>query len=389
MKYACFDLPLAAARAHAPWVWALGWLLACVNMGPAHAASQAPDRLAPVPARLWHSVAKQRSKNPHRHKAAKAPSHGDTPEVLALAERIAQTHALPTPWVQRHVSQAVRLDSLSALVLPPATPSAKNWQAYRERFVEPRRIAAGLAFWQQHAQALQRAEQRYGVPAELVVGIIGVETYYGRHMGNFRLIDALSTLALNFPTEHPRHLERRAFFQAELGHFLAQAHRAGPAALQMKGSYAGAMGWPQFMPSSVAQWAVDFDGNGRIDLVRSPVDAIGSVANYLKSFGWVSGMPTHYPVTPPVEPGQLETRLLPDILPSFSAERMAELGATLDESGQKHTGPMALVELFNGGQTPSYVAGTENFYVVTRYNWSSYYAMAVIELGQAIRNARP
>ena len=157
----------------------------------------------------------------------------------------------------------------------------------------------------------------------------------------------------------------------------------------MKGSYAGAMGWPQFMPSSVAQWAVDFDGNGRIDLVRSPVDAIGSVANYLKSFGWVSGMPTHYPVTPPVEPGQLETLLLPDILPSFSAERMAELGATLDESGQKHTGPMALVELFNDGQTPSYVAGTENFYVVTRYNWSSYYAMAVIELGQAIRNARP
>jgi membrane-bound lytic murein transglycosylase B len=281
------------------------------------------------------------------------------------------------------------LDSLSALVLPPATPSAKNWQAYRERFVEPRRIAAGLAFWQQHAQVLQRAEQHYGVPAELVVGIIGVETYYGRHMGNFRLIDALSTLALNFPTEHPRHSERRAFFQAELGHFLAQAHQAGPSALNAKGSYAGAAGWPQFMPSSVAQWAVDFDENGRIDLVRSPVDAIGSVANYLKSFGWVSGMPTHYPVTPPVEPGPLETLLLPDILPSFSAERMAELGATLDAAGQRHVGPMALVELFNGGQTPSYVAGTENFYVVTRYNWSSYYALAVIDLGQAIRNARP
>ena len=207
-------------------------------------------------------------------------------------------------------------------------------------------------------------------------------------MGNFRLIDALSTLALNFPTEHPRHAERSAFFQAELGHFLAQAHRAGPSALNAKGSYAGAAGWPQFMPSSVAQWAVDFDGDGRIDLVRSPVDAIGSVANYLKSFGWVSGMPTHYPVTPPADPTQRETLLLPDILPSFSAERMTELGATLQGPGMQHSGPLALVELHNGGQEPSYVAGTENFYVVTRYNWSSYYALAVIELGQEIKAIR-
>ena len=368
--------------------WALLVAMCCAPWAAASPKAQSNAVASPGE----HQRVSKPAKSSHRAKGTKAPkaqAHGDTPEVLALSERIANSHQLPLPWVRRHIAHALRLDSLSALVLPPATPSAKNWQAYRERFVEPRRIAAGLAFWQLHAQALQRAEQRYGVPAELVVGIIGVETYYGRHMGNFRLIDALSTLALNFPTEHPRHSERRAFFQAELGHFLAQAHRAEPAALQMKGSYAGAMGWPQFMPSSVDQWAVDFDGNGRIDLVRSPVDAIGSVANYLKSFGWVSGMPTHYPVTPPVEPGPLETLLLPDILPSFSAERMAELGATLDAAGQKHVGPMALVELFNGGQTPSYVAGTENFYVVTRYNWSSYYALAVIELGQAIRNARP
>ncbi len=367
--------------------WALLVAMCCAPWAGASPNAQSNAVASPGA----HQRASKPAKSNHRAKGPKAPkaqAHGDTPEVQALAERIAQTHDLPVPWVRRQMAHAVRLDSLSALVLPPATPSAKNWQAYRERFVEPRRIAAGLAFWQQHAQALQRAEQRYGVPAELVVGIIGVETYYGRHMGNFRLIDALSTLALNFPTEHPRHSERRAFFQAELGHFLAQAHRAGPSALNAKGSYAGAAGWPQFMPSSVAQWAVDFDENGRIDLVRSPVDAVGSVANYLKSFGWVSGMPTHYPVTPPVEPGPLETLLLPDILPSFSAERMAELGATLDAAGQKHVGPMALVELFNGGQTPSYVAGTENFYVVTRYNWSSYYALAVIELGQEIKAAR-
>ena len=367
--------------------WALLVAMCCAPWAAASSKAQGNAVASPGA----HQRASKPAKPSHRAKGPKAPkaqAHGDTPEVQALAERIAQTHDLPIPWVRRHIAHAVRLDSLSALVLPPATPSAKNWQAYRERFVEPRRIAAGLAFWQQHAQALQRAEQRYGVPAELVVGIIGVETYFGRHMGNFRLIDALSTLALHFPTAHPRHAERREFFQAELGHFLAQAHRAGPSALNAKGSYAGAMGWPQFMPSSVAQWAVDFDGNGRIDLVRSPVDAIGSVANYLKSFGWVSGMPTHYPVTPPADTTQRETLLLPDILPSFSAERMVELGASLDAEGQKHIGPMALVELFNGGQEPSYVAGTENFYVVTRYNWSSYYALAVIELGQEIKAAR-
>ncbi len=380
---------VAMAQSHltmSRWAWlyvlvvtlcAAPWAVAQTKNNPTKASASAQQRAAKA------------VKSQHRAKAAKAPTHGDTPEVQALSERLAQAHQLPLPWVRRQIAHAARLDSLSSLVLPPATPSAKNWQAYRERFVEPRRIAAGLAFWQQHRLALQRAEKKYGVPAELVVGIIGVETYFGRHMGNFRLIDALSTLALNFPTEHPRHAERSAFFQAELGHFLAQAHRAGPSALNTKGSYAGAMGWPQFMPSSVAQWAVDFDGDGRIDLVRSPVDAIGSVANYLKSFGWVSGMPTHYPVTPPMDPAQRETLLLPDILPSFSAERMTELGATLQGPGLQHTGPLALVELHNGGQEPSYVAGTENFYVVTRYNWSSYYALAVIELAQAIRDARP
>ncbi len=360
--------------------WAMGLALA--------AASGIPSTLS-VQAHAWQTVAQQRGEKTHRPKPAKAPLMGETPEVLALAERIAQAHQLPLPWVRRQLAHAARLDSVLPLVMPPATPSAKNWQAYRERFVEARRIAAGLAFWQQHHRALERAEQRFGVPAELIVGIIGVETYYGRHMGSLKLIDTLCTLALHFPTDHPRHAERRAFFQAELGHFLAQAHRFGPAFMNTKGSYAGAQGWPQFMPSSIAQWAVDFDGDGRIDLVRSPTDAIGSVANYLKAFGWKTGMPTHFPVTPPQAADQLETLLLPDILPSFSPERMVELGAQFSAEGLQHKGPLALVELHNGGQTPSYVAGTENFYVVTRYNWSSYYAMAVIELGQAIRQARP
>jgi len=213
-----------------------------------------------------------------------------------------------------------------------------------------------------------------------------VETFYGQNMGNYRVLDALTTLTLNFPAAHPRAAERQAFFKSELGHFLVQAHKQGDAGAT--GSFAGAMGWPQFMPSSIAKFAVDFDGDGRIDLRNSPVDAIGSVANYFKAFGWQTGMPTHYPVR--FDEARLDkaTLLAPDILPSFSVSSFTAKGAVLDEPAQQHQGQLALVELFNGDDAPSYVAGTDNFYVVTRYNWSSYYALAVIELGQAVKANR-
>jgi membrane-bound lytic murein transglycosylase B len=240
-----------------------------------------------------------------------------------------------------------------------------------------------VKFWREHEDALRRAEQRYGVPAHMVVGIIGVETFYGKHMGKFSVLDVLTTLSLDFPTEHPRAAERQAFFQSELGHFLKQTRQG--ASIKRLGSYAGAMGWPQFMPSSWSQFAVDFDGDGRVDLQRSPVDAIGSVANYFASFGWEKGMPTHFDIDVSGPEVDLPTLTAPDILPTFSAARMTELGARLEQSGLSHEGQLALIELQNGGLAPSYVAGTSNFYVVTRYNWSSYYALAVIELGEQIR----
>jgi len=168
---------------------------------------------------------------------------------------------------------------------------------------------------------------------------------------------------------------------------LVQAHKQGDA--NATGSFAGAMGWPQFMPSSWRKFAVDFDGDGRIDLLHNPVDAIGSVAHYFKAFGWQTGMPTHYPVRFDETRLDKPSLLAPDILPSFSVRNFQDKGAVLEEAAQQHTGPLALVELFNGEDAPSYVAGTENFYVVTRYNWSSYYAMAVIELGAAVKAAMP
>jgi membrane-bound lytic murein transglycosylase B len=319
------------------------------------------------------------------------PSFGLMPEVSALADELATQHALPVAWVRQQLSGARRLSGVPQLVLPPPVSVPKNWRAYRERFIEPRRIEAGVKFWQTYRSALTRAEQTYGVPAEMVVGIIGVETFYGQNMGNYRVLDALTTLTLDFPAAHPRAAERQAFFKSELGHFLVQLRqqsRNGNTA-PITGSFAGAMGWPQFMPSSINKFAVDFDGDGTIDLRNSPVDAIGSVANYFKAFGWQTGMPTHYPVRFDETRLDKPTLLAPDILPSFSVSSFLAKGALLDGDAVQHAGPLALVEVFNGDDAPSYVAGTENFYVVTRYNWSSYYALAVIELGQAVKAALP
>jgi membrane-bound lytic murein transglycosylase B len=328
---------------------------------------------------------KNKIHHPVRNKTPDGPAYGNTPEVNELAEKIACEQQLPVRWVKQQLASAKHLKELPKLVLPPPVSQPKNWSAYRARFIEPRRIAAGVAFWLDHKAALERAQATYGVPAEIMVGILGVETFYGQHMGNYRVLDALTTLSLDFPAEHPRAAERQAFFQSELGYFLRQLHQQPPKAKPILGSFAGAMGWPQFMPSSWAKFAVDFDGDGRIDLLNSPVDAIGSVANYFKAYGWQTGMPTHYAISFDESTLDKTALLAPDILPSFSVSNFQAKGVVLDEAGQQHKGQLALVELLNGEDAPSYVAGTDNFYVVTRYNWSSYYAMAVIELGAAVK----
>ena len=307
---------------------------------------------------------------------------------MQFADEAAARQSLDAAWVRAAVAEARFLPQVPQLMLPPPQGTAKNWRVYRGRFVEPIRIRAGLRFWQEHAATLARAEAQYGVPAEIIVGIIGVETIYGQQMGGFRVLDALATLAFDFPSAHPRAAERRAFFRSELEQFLALCQRTGMEPAAPRGSYAGAMGLGQFMPSSWARYAVDFDGDGRIDLFRSASDAIGSVAHYFQQYGWTTGQPTHYPVALDEARLNLPALLAPDIRPTFSAAQMASLGALVLGEGAQSPGPLALIELQNGGDTPSYVAGTQNFYVVTRYNWSSYYAMAVIELGRAVAAAR-
>ncbi|HEY1090702.1 MAG TPA: lytic murein transglycosylase, partial [Burkholderiaceae bacterium] len=223
------------------------------------------------------------------------------------------------------------------------------------------------------------------VPASVVAGIIGVETFYGRIMGNFSALDALATLSFAFPSGRS---DRSPLFRKHLGELFVLARKEGVEPGSLKGSYAGAMGWGQFMPGSWNKYAVDFDGDGHIDLIGNPVDAIGSIANFLAEHGWQRGMPSDYTLKLPSETATRAALLVHDIEPKFSAAQLATRGVALSEAGQQHAGPLAVIELQRGAAAPMYFAGTQNFYVLTRYNQSAYYAMAVIELGRVLAAKR-
>jgi len=304
--------------------------------------------------------------------------------VAELIDELSDQHGFERETLKTQFSKVHYLDNVVKLINPPPPTKLKNWTVYRERFIEPTRLRAGVAFWKKYEVPLKRAETEFGVPAEIIVGILGVETMYGKMTGNVRVVDALATLAFAYPPTANREA-RMQYFRSELKQVFLLARENDMDPLSFYGSFAGAIGLPQFMPGSIRRFAVDFDGDGKIDLMNSPVDAIGSVANYFKAFGWKTGLPTHHAIQLQASEQDMDILLAPDILPSFSLETLQAKGVQLPESAQQHPGPYALVELQNGDAPNSYVAGTDNFYVVTRYNWSSYYAMAVIGLGQAVK----
>ena len=310
-------------------------------------------------------------------------TYGLRDDVVRFADAIAERRDLDAAWVRRALAQARFIPSVTRYIMPPVAGTAKNWAAYRARFVEPIRIRAGVAFWRANERWLAQAEEIYGVPPEAVVGIVGVESIFGRQMGDFRIIDALATLSFDFPVGRK---DRSAFFKDELESWFVLCKSEGLDPLAWRGSYAGAIGMAQFMPSSFNKYAVDFDGDGRVDLHASAADVIGSVANYLAEFGWQRDLPTRFAVRPPTDTANRAALLAADIVPTFSAAEMAARGTVLGSDALASTGPLALVELQNGAAAPTYVAGTANFYAITRYNWSSYYAMAVIDLGMAVRS---
>ncbi|GLR27450.1 soluble lytic transglycosylase B [Limnobacter litoralis] len=303
----------------------------------------------------------------------------NNPKAIEMAESLYAEHGIAVQDTLNLLHQAQFQPSVVKAVLPPVNPTVKNWDVYRSRFVEPYRIKKGFEFWQKNADVLKMAEEKYGVPQSVIVAIIGIETIYGRHTGNYRVIDALSTLAFAYP-EGQR--DRSDFFKAELAKFLVLCKQSNLDATEVKGSYAGAIGLGQFMPSSWLNYAVDGNGDSKIDLFHTQSDAIFSVANFLKVHGWQPGAATLVPVT--IRPhADLQTLLKPDIQPTFTGEQMNQLGLTLEQPVQPDE-KLALVELVRGEKQPSYVVGGQNFYTVTRYNRSAFYATSVLELAQAI-----
>jgi membrane-bound lytic murein transglycosylase B len=261
-----------------------------------------------------------------------------------------------------------------------ATPaSARAWAEYRANFVNDRQIGGGVEFWRQHQAALSRAAKEYGVPEEVIVAILGIETFYGRHTGRWRVIDALTTLAFDYPP-------RAAFFRGELEHYLLISRDRGTDVFSVRGSWAGAIGIPQFMPGSYLKFAVDFDGDGHVDLSGNPADAIGSVANFLKQHGWKPGEI----VVLEAEVKGEAFRAYADgaVLPRHTLEELAKAGAKPKVAGPPHGAKAALIELETPGSASEFRLGFDNFYVITRYNRSSFYASAVADLAAAVRAKR-
>ncbi len=304
-------------------------------------------------------------------------AYGGLPQVEGFVAEMA-ARGLDADWVRQTLAEAQRLEAVRNAVMPLPAGQRKDWQAYRQRFVEPGRTEAGRRFLQEHAETLARARDQFGVPVEVIVGILGVETYYGRNTGRYRVVDALTTLAFDYPAESGR--DRSAYFREQLGEFFAWCAKERCQPLEIKGSYAGAMGLPQFMPGNIHLYGTDFDGDGRIDL-DNPADAIGSVARFLARHGWVRGLNPVFPVE--VGGARLAPLLAPDILPTFTPEQLETLGAE-PLAALPPREAYALVELQNGEAGSEYVLGSRNFFTLTRYNRSSYYAMAVLQLGREV-----
>ena len=299
-----------------------------------------------------------------------AADYSDHPSAEALINRVAE-RGVDRDWLQSALSEATRQESILKVISRPAEKS-KPWSEYQDIFLTDRRAKEGIKFWRENRETLDRVSQDTGVPSEVIVAIIGVETYYGRIKGGYRVIDALSTLAFDYPRRSP-------FFTKELEVFLELAYQSGLPLADLKGSYAGAMGLGQFMPSSYRAYAKDYEGDGIIDIWTNPNDAIMSVANYFVAHGWrpngqvitrakFSGDPAMFDVG-------LKPKLSIDVLTNKGLEPVTE------QSSDQLATPIK----FDGKSGEEHWLGLHNFYVITRYNHSAMYAMAVHLLSQTLR----
>jgi membrane-bound lytic murein transglycosylase B len=304
-----------------------------------------------------------------------ADTYEGSPAASRLIDELVSEEGFERAELERIFAAAERKESILEAIARPAEKT-KAWYEYREIFLTDKREKGGVAFFEEHRETLRRAERETGVPAEIIVSIIGVETFYGRITGSYRVIDALSTLAFDYP-------RRSEFFTRELKNYLILTREQGFDPLEPVGSYAGAMGYGQFMPSSYRHYAVDFDGDGVTDIWNNPVDAIGSVANYLKAHGW---QPGEQVVSAAEVAGQVGeewfVRSRRDLVPQRTVAEFEAAGIRpLDELAPELLAIAMQFELEEGYE---YWLGLHNFYVITRYNHSAMYAMSVYQLGGRI-----
>ena len=310
--------------------------------------------------------------------AAPAPSSfADEQAVVDFTRDLEQRQGFNADELLSEFAQTSPNAKVLQLIKPPVSPLQRSWERYRPRFLNDRRIDGGVRFWQENQVKLARARALYGVPEEIIVAIIGVETEYGANMGGFRVLEALATLAFHYPP-------RAEFFRTELEQFLLLARENNMDPLSIKGSFAGAIGIPQFMPGSQRRYAVDFDGDQRVDLAGSVDDAIGSVAHFLEQHGWQAGQPI---AVQALTSGEPERSLIEaGIRPSLKAADLRNTGVYAEVAPDA---TVALIDLVSPGKDTEYWLGFDNFYVITRYNRSSFYAMSVFQLAEEIRNRLP
>lgn len=307
-------------------------------------------------------------------------SYAGRPDVSAFIDEVVADYGFDARVLRRFFAkvryQRSVINAMSRPVLEPP-----KWYQYAPQFLSASRIDGGVAFWRANAATLERAQNEFGVPAEIVVAIIGVETFYGRNTGSYRVADALTTLAFDYP-------RRAEFFRRELEQFLLLSRETGASPLSLKGSYAGAMGLPQFMPGSFRAFALDYDADGRIDLAADADDAIGSVAHYLARHDWQPGQPVKAPAL--IEPAAIDavlSRLDGGIAERRSLAAWAEDGVTPDAVPDDLAPDPVGVLMLEEADGPSYWLVFNNWYVLTRYNKSRLYASAVWELAQALKAA--
>lgn len=295
----------------------------------------------------------------------------DLPGIPEFIDEMVDKHHFERDELKLDFEKASHRPQIIDAISRPAT--IKPWLEYRAAFVNKKRVKLGLVFWNKYQHSLQRAEKTYGVPQEIIVALIGVETIYGEHAGNFRTLDALTTLAFDYP-------RRAAFFRDELENYLLLAREQDFNLLEIRSSYAGALGIPQFMPSSYRKYAVDFNGNHKVDLLGEPVDAIGSVGNYLQAYGWIKGGLVAVRAQPGEEicPGEITT-------PRSLAE-WGEVGVRAEANLKADTTARLMDYTVADGK--EFWLGFNNFEVITRYNNSDFYAMSVLQLAEALKAAR-